>query len=211
MDNIQKHLSHYDLKHILEMAKIVAKIGKQEKLKVYIVGGVVRDIILGRKIQDIDLMVEGNGILFAKKLADVIGVKKIVSYEKFGTALIPNKLFQIEVASSRSESYDYTSRNPSVVNNVSIKEDLKRRDFTINAMAMDISEDKFGDVIDPFGGINDLRKSILRTPLDPDKTFSDDPLRMMRAAYFASKLNFKIESSCRASIITQAKRIKIVS
>ena len=101
MDNIQKHLSHYDFKHILEMAKIVAKLGKQEKLKVYIVGGVVRDIILGRKIQDIDLMVEGNGILFAKKLADVIGVKKIVSYEKFGTALIPNKLFQIEVASSR--------------------------------------------------------------------------------------------------------------
>ena len=133
-------------------------------------------------------MVEGNGILFAKKLADVIGVKKIVSYEKFGTALIPNKLFQIEVASSRSESYDSTSRNPSVVNNVSINEDLKRRDFTINAMAMDISEDRFGDVIDPFGGINDLRKSILRTPLDPDKTFSDDPLRMMRAAYFAKSI-----------------------
>ena len=211
MHNLGKHLANSDYKHILEMAKIAAKLGKQEKVKVYIVGGVVRDIILGKKIQDIDLMVEGEGILFAKKLANIIGVKKIVPYEKFGTALIPNKLFQIEVASSRSESYDSISRSPSVVKDASIKEDLKRRDFTINAMAMDISEEKFGDVIDPFRGINDLRKGILRTPLDPEKTFSDDPLRMMRAAYFASKLNFKIESTCRASMITQVERIKIVS
>ena len=211
MHNLGKHLANSDYKHILEMAKIAAKLGKQEKVKVYIVGGVVRDIILGKKIQDIDLMVEGEGILVAKKLAKIIGVKKIVPYEKFGTALIPNKLFQIEVASSRSESYDSISRSPSVVKDASIKEDLKRRDFTINAMAMDISEEKFGDVIDPFRGINDLRKGILRTPLDPEKTFSDDPLRMMRAAYFASKLNFKIESTCRASIITQVERIKIVS
>ena len=211
MHNLGKHLANSDYKHILEMAKIAAKLGKQEKMKVYIVGGVVRDIILGKKIQDIDIMVEGNGILFAKKLAKIIGVKKIVPYEKFGTALIPNKLFQIEVASSRSESYDSISRSPSVVKDASIKEDLKRRDFTINAMALDISEEKFGDVIDPFRGINDLRKGILRTPLDPEKTFSDDPLRMMRAAYFASKLNFKIESTCRASMITQVERIKIVS
>ena len=211
MHNLGKHLANSDYKHIIEMAKIAAKLGKQEKVKVYIVGGVVRDIILGKKIQDIDLMVEGEGGLFAKKLANIIGVKKIVPYEKFGTALIPNKLFQIEVASSRSESYDSISRSPSVVKDASIKEDLKRRDFTINAMAMDISEEKFGDVIDPFRGINDLRKGILRTPLDPEKTFSDDPLRMMRAAYFASKLNFKIESTCRASMITQVERIKIVS
>ena len=211
MDNLGKYLAHSDYKHILETAKIAAKLGKKEKMKVYIVGGVVRDIILGKKIQDIDLMVEGDGILFAKKLANIICVKKIVPYEKFGTALIPNKLFQIEVASSRSESYDSISRSPSVVKDASIKEDLKRRDFTINAMAMDISEENFGDVIDPFRGINDLRKGILRTPLDPEKTFSDDPLRMMRAAYFASKLNFKIESTCRASMITQVERIKIVS
>ena len=164
MHNLGKHLANSDYKHILEMAKIAAKLGKQEKVKVYIVGGVVRDIILGKKIQDIDLMVEGEGILFAKKLANIIGVKKIVPYEKFGTALIPNKLFQIEVASSRSESYDSISRSPSVVKDASIKEDLKRRDFTINAMAMDISEEKFGDVIDPFRGINDLRKGILKTP-----------------------------------------------
>ena len=211
MNNLLKRLAHSDYKHILEIAKIAAKLGKQMKMKVYIVGGVVRDIILGKKIQDIDFMVEGEGILFAKKLAKIIGVKKIVPYEKFGTALIPNKLFQIEVASSRSESYDSISRSPSVVEDASIEEDLKRRDFTINAMAMDISEEKFGDVIDPFRGINDLKKGILRTPLDPEKTFSDDPLRMMRAAYFASKLNFKIESTCRASMITQVERIKIVS
>ena len=211
MNNLLKRLAHSDYKHILEIAKIAAKLGKQMKMKVYIVGGVVRDIILDKKIQDIDIMVEGDGILFAKKLAKIIGVKKIVPYEKFGTALIPNKLFQIEVASSRSELYDSISRSPSVVKDASIEEDLKRRDFTINAMAMDISEEKFGDVIDPFRGTNDLRKGILRTPLDPEKTFSDDPLRMIRAAYFASKLNFKIESTCRASIITQVERIKIVS
>ncbi len=155
MDNLGKHLAHYYYKHILEIAKIAANLGKQEKVKVYIVGGVVRDIILGRKTHDIDLMVEGNGISFAKKLANIIGVKKIVPYEKFGTALIPNKSFQIEVASSRSESYDDMSRSPSEVKDASIEDDLKRRDFTINAMAMNISEEKFGDVIDPFRGIND--------------------------------------------------------
>ena len=211
MTNIGKILDQPTYKHILNVAITAGNLGKKENIRVYVVGGVVRDLILGRKIQDIDLMVEGDGILFAKKLAINIGVKKIVPFEKFGTALIPNKLLQIEVASSRMEQYDSTSRKPSEVKSASLKEDLKRRDFTINAMAMDIHPENFGEILDPLGGVADLGKKILRTPLDPDKTFSDDPLRMMRAAYFASKLNFKIKPQCRISIIKQAKRIKIVS
>jgi len=211
MTNIGKILDQPIYKHILNIAITAGNVGKKENIRVYVVGGVVRDLILGRTIHDIDLMVEGDGILFAKKLAISIGVKKIVPFEKFGTALIPNKLLQIEVASSRMEQYDSTSRKPSEVKSASLKEDLKRRDFTINAMAMDIHPENFGEIMDPLGGVADLEKKILRTPLDPDKTFSDDPLRMMRAAYFASKLNFKIEPQCRISIIKQAKRIKIVS
>ena len=211
MTNIGKILDQPIYKHILNIAITAGNLGKKENIRVYVVGGVVRDLILGRTIHDIDLMVEGDGILFAKKLAISIGVKKIVPFEKFGTALIPNKLLQIEVVSSRMEQYDSTSRKPSEVKSASLKEDLKRRDFTINAMAMDIHPENFGEIMDPLGGVADLEKKILRTPLDPDKTFSDDPLRMMRAAYFASKLNFKIEPQCRISIIKQAKRIKIVS
>ena len=211
MTNIGKILDQPIYKHILNIAITSGNLGKKENIRVYVVGGVVRDLILDRTIHDIDLMVEGDGILFAKKLAISIGVKKIVPFEKFGTALIPNKLLQIEVASSRMEQYDSTSRKPSEVKSASLKEDLKRRDFTINAMAMDIHPENFGEIMDPLGGVADLEKKILRTPLDPDKTFSDDPLRMMRAAYFASKLNFKIEPQCRISIIKQAKRIKIVS
>ena len=211
MTNIRKALDQPIYKHILEMAKIAGKLGKKENTRVYVVGGVVRDLILGREIQDLDLMVEGDGILFARKLATTIGIKKIVPFEKFGTALIPNKLFQIEVASSRMEQYDSKSRKPSEVKYAKLKEDLKRRDFTINAMAMDIHPEKFGELLDPLGGVADLGKEILKTPMDPDKTFSDDPLRMMRAAYFASKLNFKIESKCRSSMLKQSVRIKIVS
>ena len=211
MVNIGKTIDQPIYKHILEMAIIAGKIGKKENTRVYVVGGVVRDLILGKKIQDLDLMVEGDGILFARKLATTIGVKKIVSFEKFGTALIPNKAFQIEVASSRMEQYDVKSRKPSEVKYANLEEDLKRRDFTINAMVMDIHPDKFGKLIDPLGGVADLKKGILKTPMDPDKTFSDDPLRMMRAAYFSSRLNYKIEPKCLSSFIKQADRIKIVS
>lgn len=211
MKNIEKIINQSKYKHIFDMAKRAGKLGIKESIKVYIVGGVVRDLMLGRDIQDLDLMVEGDGIFFAKKLAKEIGVKKVVPFEKFGTALIPNKLFQIEIASSRSETYSIESRSPSKVKFTSLKEDLKRRDFTINAMAMDTHPENFGKIYDPFGGQNHLNEGLLKTPLDPEKTFSDDPLRMMRAAYFASKLNFKLDSECRAAITNQSDRISIVS
>ena len=156
MTNIGKILDQPIYKHILNVAITAGNLGKKENIRVYVVGGVVRDLILGRKIQDIDLMVEGDGISFAKKLAKNIGIKKIVPFEKFGTALIPNKLLQIEVASSRMEQYESTSRKPSEVKSASLKEDLKRRDFTINAMAMNIHPENFGEILDQLGGVADL-------------------------------------------------------
>ena len=211
MENIEKLITQYKYKHIFDMAKKAGDLGLKEGLKVYIVGGVVRDLLLGRDIQDLDLMVEGDGIHFARKLAVDIGVRKIVPFKKFGTALIPHRDFQIEVASSRSESYDNDSRSPKKVVFTSLEEDLKRRDFTINAMAMDTHPENFGKIYDPFNGQDDLSNGLLKTPLDPKKTFSDDPLRMMRAAYFSSKLNFKLDSDCRAAIKDSSKRISIVS
>ena len=211
MKSIEKIINQSKYKDIFDMAKKAGKLGLKEDIRVYIVGGVVRDLIIGRDIQDLDLMVEGDGILFARKLAKDIGVKKIVPFEKFGTALIPNKPFQIEIASSRSETYDSESRKPSKITFTSLNEDLKRRDFTINAMAMDTHPESFGKIYDPFGGKNDLAGRLLKTPLEPEKTFSDDPLRMMRAAYFASKLNFKLDSECRTAINAQSSRISIVS
>ena len=211
MQNIEKLINQDKYKRIFDMAKKAGAIGINKGLRVYIVGGVVRDLLLGREIQDLDLMVEGDGISFAKDLANNIGVQKIVPFKKFGTALIPHRDFQIEVASSRSESYDNDSRSPTKVIFTSLEEDLKRRDFTINAMAMDTHPDRFGKIYDPFNGQNDLSNNVLKTPLDPKKTFSDDPLRMMRAAYFSSKLNFKLDSDCREAIKDSSNRISIVS
>ena len=164
-----------------------------------------------RKLNDIDIMVVGDGINFAKKIAEALGIKKIVPFEKFGTALIPGNKIQIEVASARSEEYLSNSRKPNKVTYTDLNGDLVRRDFTINAMAMHLSSKNFGDIIDPYNGRNDIEKKILRTPLDPDETFSEDPLRMMRAAYFSSKLRFSIESECIESIKRQSERISIVS
>ena len=211
MQNIEKLINQDKYKRIFDMAKKAGAIGINKGLRVYIVGGVVRDLLLGREIQDLDLMVEGDGISFAKDLANEIGVRKIVPFKKFGTALIPHRDFQIEVASSRSESYDNDSRSPTKVIFTSLEEDLKRRDFTINAMAMDTHPKRFGKIYDPFNGQNDLSNNVLKTPLDPKKTFSDDPLRMMRAAYFSSKLNFKLDSDCKAAIKDSSDRISIVS
>ncbi len=211
MLNLNKLLNDSKNAHVLSILKAAGELGYQEGIEVYVVGGFVRDIIMGNPLNDIDLMTVGDGIKFARKLADELGVKTIVPFKKFGTAMIPNKEIQIEVATARTESYNDDSRKPSKVNYTDLKGDLLRRDFTINAMAMDIRPTTFGELTDPFGGIADIEKKILRTPLDPDETFSEDPLRMMRAAYFASKLEFDIENECRASMKRQASRIDIVS
>ena len=211
MANIKEILSNTNYHHIRELLTIAGKLSQSTGETVYAVGGCVRDLLLGKGLSDLDLMVEGEGIQFAKNLAKELGIKKIVPFEKFGTAFIPSKPIQIEVATSRMEVYDPDSRKPSKINYTDLHRDLKRRDFSINAMAMAIHPDNFGELTDPFGGINDLNLGILRTPMDPDETFSDDPLRMMRAAYFASRLDFKIEPQCIRSMKKQAARIDIVS
>tara|TARA_Y100001960_G_scaffold274529_1_gene303519 strand:- start:3441 stop:4706 length:1266 start_codon:yes stop_codon:yes gene_type:complete len=156
-------------------------------------------------------MVIGDGIEFAKILADKLGIPKIVPFPKYSTAHIPAKPIPIEVAAAREEIYSSESRKPAKVKYTDLMGDLIRRDFTINAMALSIAPENFGDLHDPYNGIKDLKEKKLITPLDPNKTFSEDPLRMMRAAYFASKLDLKIEKNCLESIQDECDRISIVS
>jgi putative nucleotidyltransferase with HDIG domain len=191
--------------------KIAGELGEKHQLKVFAVGGFVRDLFLNRKSIEIDLMVEGDGIKFSRILADDLGVKKIVPFKEFGTAKIPYPKMEIEVASARLEDYDKSSRKPKEVKYTDIFGDLKRRDFTINAMAVDLLPKTFGDLYDSCNGIADLKAKRLITPLDPDETFSEDPLRMMRATVFASRFNFEIDNECLNSMQRQASRIKIVS
>ncbi len=211
MLNLKKLLDKPEHNSISEILNVIALLSKKEKKEAYVVGGFVRDLIMQRALNDIDIMVVGDGINFATKIAEVLGIKKIVPFEKFGTALIPGKKVQIEVASARSEEYLSNSRKPNKVTYTDLNGDLVRRDFTINAMAMNLSLETFGDIIDPYNGKNDIKKKLLRTPLDPDETFSEDPLRMMRAAYFSSKLGFSFGRKCLESIKRQSERIAIVS
>ncbi|MDO9339650.1 MAG: HD domain-containing protein [Bacteroidales bacterium] len=184
-----------------------------ENVKAYVIGGWVRDCILKRDHpdKDIDIVVIGSGIEIARKAARKInpGIKVSV-FKNFGTAMFKNEEYNIEFVGARKESYDKGSRKP-VVEDGTLEDDQKRRDFTINALAISINKETFGEFLDPFGGIDDLKKKIIRTPLDPDKTFSDDPLRMMRAIRFANQLNFKIEENTFNSINENAERIRIVS
>ena len=200
-------------KRLANISKAISELSDETKINAFLVGGCVRDLMLNplKEAIDVDIMVEGNGIDFAKKLAKKINVRKIVPFEKFATAKIPYREFEIEVASARLEKYEESSRNPSEVVISKIDDDLLRRDFTVNAMAISLNKDNFGEFFDPFNGMKDLSNKILRTPLDSDITFSDDPLRMMRAAYFSSKLSLEIDPICLKSIKKNAERITIVS
>ena len=200
-------------KRLAKISKIVSDLSTKSNIKSYLVGGCVRDLMLNPSADsiDIDIMVEGDGISFAKLLAKKMNVPKVVPFPKFATAKIPYHEYEIEVASARLESYDKSSRNPSSIQISNIQDDLLRRDFTINAMAISLNENNFGEFFDPFNGMEDLKNKILKTPLNPDNTFSDDPLRMMRACYFASKLSLEIEPECLLSIQNNSERISIVS
>ena len=200
-------------KRLAKISKVISELSDETQINAFLVGGCVRDLMLNPLAEsiDVDIMVEGDGIDFAEKLARKINVPKIVPFKKFATAKIPFIEYEIEVASARLEKYDESSRSPSEVVMSNIEDDLLRRDFTINAMAVSLNKENFGEFFDPFNGMEDLSKNILRTPLDSDTTFSDDPLRMMRAAYFASKLSLAIDPSCLESIKNNAERITIVS
>ena len=211
MANIKELLKTSDYNSARSILKSAGELGNREGIELYVVGGFVRDLLMGVPVNDIDIMTIGEGIPFAKKFAKILGVKRVVSFEKFGTALIPNNNIQIEIVTARTEDYDSNSRKPSRVKYTDLSGDLLRRDFTINAMAMDIHPTRFGDLKDPFGGVLDIQNKILKTPLNSNETFSEDPLRIMRAAYFSAKLGFKLSDDCRRAMKEQAHRIKIVS
>ncbi|MCY7410897.1 MAG: CCA tRNA nucleotidyltransferase [Chitinophagales bacterium] len=189
---------------------IIAHFAKELNIETYLVGGHVRDKILGRVSKDIDVVVVGNGIEFAEKIAPGFPECSLAVYKNFGTALLKRNDFDIEIVGARKESYRSDSRKP-IVENGSLLDDLSRRDFTMNALAISLNESDYGMVLDAFNGLKDIEIKTIRTPLDPDVTFSDDPLRMMRAIRFATQPNFRIHPQTFSSIQKNKGRISIIS
>ncbi len=201
--NFKSSLSH-------PVFKVVSQIAEENGIKAFVIGGFVRDLILERPSKDIDIVVLGNGLELAQLSAEKLRVKKISLFKNFGTAHFRYKDLDVEFVGARKESYRSDSRKP-IVEDGTLQDDQNRRDFTINALALSLNKETFGDLIDPFDGVTDLEKGIIRTPLDPDVTYSDDPLRMLRAIRFATQLNFKIETKSLESILRQSDRLKIIS
>jgi poly(A) polymerase len=180
-------------------------------LECYVVGGYVRDIFLNRPSKDIDVVVVGSGIEIAQAFGKKLGKGAHVSvFRNFGTAQVKYRDTEVEFVGARKESYSHDSRKP-VVENGTLEDDQNRRDFTINAMAVCLNQARFGELVDPFGGLDDLKERTIRTPLDPDITFSDDPLRMMRCIRFATQLNFYIEDETFFALERNKERIEIIS
>lgn len=201
---MKQHLSH-------PIFKIISETAAEMNVSAFVIGGFVRDIILKRPSKDIDIVVLGSGIEMAENTAKKTGSgTKVSVFKNFGTAMLRYKDWEIEFVGARKESYRSDSRKP-IVEEGTLEEDQNRRDFTINAMAISLKKESFGELIDPFGGLNDIKNKIIRTPLNPDITYSDDPLRMMRAIRFASQLDFIIEENSLEAIRRNKERIKIVS
>ncbi|MDO6812430.1 CCA tRNA nucleotidyltransferase [Tenacibaculum soleae] len=195
-----------------EIFQYISKAAEELQLESYVIGGFVRDFILQRgTAKDIDVVAIGSGIELAEKVASLLPNKpKVQVFKTYGTAMLRFKEIEIEFVGARKESYKENSRNPEVKSGT-LQDDQNRRDFTINALALSLNKDNFGLLLDPFNGIADLQAKIIKTPLDPDITYSDDPLRMMRAIRFATQLNFKIEAESLSAIAKNAKRIDIIT
>ncbi len=208
-----RQLSDADLAQILdcEPFKMIGSVADEQGVECYVVGGYVRDLFLERPSQDIDVVVVGSGIAMAEALKKRLGRKAHLSvFRNFGTAQVKCGNQEIEFVGARKESYSHDSRKP-VVENGTLEDDQNRRDFTINALAVCLNADRYGELVDPFDGLYDLEDGIIRTPLDPDITFSDDPLRMLRCIRFATQLCFYIDDETFEALERNAERIKIVS
>ncbi len=200
----EKHLKH-------KVFEVISKSSSELNVSVWVIGGFVRDLLLKRSSKDIDIVVLGCGIEVAQQVASKVGKKGRVKYFKnFGTAMLRIADLEVEFVGARKESYRRDSRKP-IVENGSLADDQNRRDFTINALALSLNKENFAELIDPFNGLQDLHDRIIRTPLDPDITFSDDPLRMMRAIRFATQLDFEIHTETFAAIKRNVQRIDIIS
>lgn len=203
-DELKQHFSAPVFRPITEVAD-------QLGLECYVVGGYVRDLFLERPSKDIDVVVVGSGIRMAEALAERLGRGAHVAvFKNFGTAQLKWKGIEVEFVGARKESYTHDSRKP-IVEDGTLEDDQNRRDFTINALAVCLNRSRLGELVDPFGGMDDLKEKTIRTPLDPDVTFSDDPLRMMRAIRFATQLKFYIDDDTFASLTRMAERIAIIS
>jgi len=200
---LQEHIQH-------PIFKILSLVADELQLETYVIGGFVRDIILNRQSKDIDIVCVGSGIELAKAVAKKLQIKQVSVFKNFGTAMINYQGWEVEFVGARKESYDRGSRKP-LVENGTLEDDQNRRDFSINAMAICLNNKRFGELVDPFHGLQDCENKILRTPLDPKITFSDDPLRMMRAIRFAAQLNFHIEEDTYNALSSEKERITIIS
>ena len=191
---------------------IISKASQELNVDSYVIGGFVRDLLLNRgSKKDIDVVAVGSGIELALKVSELLPNKpKVQVFKTYGTAMLRFEDTDIEFVGARKESYNFDSRNP-IVENGTLQDDQNRRDFTINALALSLNSTNFGDLLDPFDGLNDLENKTIKTPLDPDITYSDDPLRMLRAIRFATQLNFEIEENSLNAITKNADRIKIIS
>jgi putative nucleotidyltransferase with HDIG domain len=192
--------------------QVISQASQELNIESYVIGGFVRDLILIRDFKkDIDIVAVGSGIELALKVSALLPKKpKVQVFKTYGTAMLRFEDTEIEFVGARKESYHFDSRNP-VVENGTLEDDQNRRDFTINALALSLNSQTFGELLDPFDGLNDMENKVLKTPLDPNITYSDDPLRMMRAIRFANQLNFEIEKNSLESITKNAERIKIIS
>jgi len=195
-----------------EIFSVISKASKQIQIDSYVIGGFVRDFFLKRgNAKDIDIVAIGSGIDLALATSKLLPNKpKVQVFKTYGTAMLRYKDVEIEFVGARKESYSQDSRNPDVIEGT-LKDDQNRRDFTINALALSLNEANYGELLDPFNGIEDLKNKIIKTPLNPDTTYSDDPLRMMRAIRFASQLNFKIEKDSLSAISKNSKRLQIIT
>ncbi|MFA5805728.1 MAG: CCA tRNA nucleotidyltransferase [Melioribacteraceae bacterium] len=202
-----------DFKTVLnkyKFLKIASLLAEKRNEELYLIGGFVRDIILKRNKHEMDFLVVGDGINFAEQLANDLGIKEVTVYKNFGTAHFNYQEMALEFVGARKESYKRNSRNPKVEKGT-LDDDLNRRDFTINSLAVSLNEKIFGRLIDKFDGLGDIEKKLIRTPLEPEKTFDDDPLRIMRAFRFASQLNFQVDESVLKAASLMADRLKIIS